>query len=152
MFAEAVDRVLHLPTVASKNFLITIGDRSITGLVVRDQMVGRYQVPVADVAVTRTSYGFDESVTGEAVASGERTPLALISAAASARMAVAESLTNIAASSIESLERIKLSANWMCAAGHSDEGARLYEAVQAIGLDLCPKLVLPSLSERTRCR
>lgn len=142
MFAEAVDRVLHLPTVASKSFLITIGDRSITGLVVRDQMVGPYQVPVADVAVTRTSYGFNESLTGEAVASGERTPLALLSAAASARMAVAESLTNIAAASIESLERIKLSANWMCAASHSDEGARLYEAVQAIGLDLCPKLGL----------
>lgn len=142
MFAEAVERVLHLPTVASKNFLITIGDRSITGLVVRDQMVGPHQVAVADVAVTRTSYGFNESLTGEAVASGERTPLALISAAAAARMAVAESLTNIAAASIESLERIKLSANWMCAAGHSDEGARLYEAVQAVGLDLCPKLGL----------
>ncbi|KAN0064520.1 phosphoribosylformylglycinamidine synthase [Thecaphora frezii] len=142
LLAEALNRVLHLPTVASKNFLITIGDRSITGLVVRDQMVGPYQVPVADVAVTRTSYGFNESLTGEAMASGERTPLALISAAASARMAVAEALTNIAAASIEKLERIKLSANWMCAASHSDEGARLYEAVQAVGLDLCPKLGL----------
>ncbi|EPQ29374.1 uncharacterized protein PFL1_03129 [Pseudozyma flocculosa PF-1] len=142
LLAEALNRVLHLPTVASKSFLITIGDRSITGLVVRDQMVGPYQVPVADVAVTRTSYGFDESLTGEAMASGERTPLALISAAASARMAVAEALTNLAAASVEKLERIKLSANWMCAASHSDEGARLYEAVQAVGLDLCPKLGL----------
>ncbi|PWN48339.1 putative ADE6-phosphoribosylformyl glycinamidine synthetase [Violaceomyces palustris] len=140
--AEALDRVLHLPTVASKSFLITIGDRSITGLVARDQMVGPYQVPVADVAVTRTSFGFDESLTGEAMASGERTPLALLSAAASARMAVAEALTNLAAASIEKMERIKLSANWMCAAGHSDEGARLYEAVEAIGMDLCPKLGL----------
>jgi phosphoribosylformylglycinamidine synthase len=139
---QAIDRVQHLPTVGSKSFLITIGDRSITGLVARDQMVGPWQVPVADVAVTRTSYGFADALAGEAMASGERTPLALLKPAASARMAVAEALTNLAAASIPALERIKLSANWMCAASHSDEGARLYEAVQAIGLDLCPKLGL----------
>lgn len=139
---EAVDRVLHLPSVASKSFLITIGDRSITGLVARDQMVGPWQVPVADVAVTRTSYGFSEALTGEAMASGERTPLALLDPAASARMAVGEALTNLVAASVSSLERVKLSANWMCAASHSDEGDRLYKAVEAIGLDLCPKLGL----------
>ncbi|WFD36460.1 phosphoribosylformylglycinamidine synthase [Malassezia cuniculi] len=137
--AEAVSRVLRLPTVASKQFLVTIGDRSITGLVSRDQLVGPWQVPVADVAVTRTSYGFTCS-TGEAMATGERTPLALISGAAAARMAVAESLTNLAAALVDDIERVKLSANWMCAANSGDEGARLYDAVQAIGLDLCPKL------------
>ncbi|KAK0546505.1 phosphoribosylformylglycinamidine synthase [Tilletia horrida] len=142
VLSEAVDRVLHLPTVGSKAFLITIGDRSVTGLVARDQMVGPWQVPVADVAVTRTSYGFDDCLTGEAMASGERTPLALLNPAASARMAVGEALTNLVAASVESLPRVKLSANWMCAAGHADEGARLYEAVQAVGLDLCPKLGL----------
>ncbi|CAO1613615.1 unnamed protein product [Parajaminaea phylloscopi] len=139
---EAVQRVLRLPTVASKSFLITIGDRSITGLVARDQMVGPWQVPVADVAVTRTAYGFDDVLTGEAMCSGERTPLALLSPAASARMAVGEALTNLIAASVADLERVKLSANWMCAASYSDEGARLYEAVQAIGMDLCPKLGL----------
>lgn len=136
---EAVTRVLSLPCVASKSFLITIGDRTVSGLVARDQMVGPWQVPVADVAVTQASYGFDV-VVGEAMAMGERTPLALLSPAASARMAVAESLTNLAAASVESLARIKLSANWMCAASHGHEGAGLYEAVQAIGMDLCPAL------------
>jgi len=137
--SEAVKRVLHLPSVASKGFLVTIGDRSITGLVVRDQMVGPWQVPVSDVAVTRTAYGFDV-VTGEAMAMGERTPLALLNAAASARMAVAESLTNIVAASIDSISRIKLSANWMCAGSYRGEGANLYEAVMAVGMDFCPKL------------
>ncbi|WFD22153.1 phosphoribosylformylglycinamidine synthase [Malassezia equina] len=137
---EAIDRVLHLPSVGSKAFLITIGDRSVTGLVARDQMVGPYQVPVADVAVTRTSYSFDDSAPGEAMACGERTPLSLLSGAASARMAVAESLTNLAAAYVESLEHVKLSANWMCSAGYEHDGAALYDAVQAIGLDLCPKL------------
>ncbi|EKM81636.1 hypothetical protein AGABI1DRAFT_105162, partial [Agaricus bisporus var. burnettii JB137-S8] len=136
---EAVQRVLRLPSVGSKSFLITIGDRTITGLVTRDQMVGPWQVPVADVAVTRSSYGFD-SITGEAMAMGERTPLALLNAAASARMAVAESLTNIAAASISDISRIKLSANWMCAASKEGEGAALYEAVQAVGMELCPAL------------
>ncbi|GMK54743.1 hypothetical protein CspeluHIS016_0113290 [Cutaneotrichosporon spelunceum] len=135
----AVDRVLHVPSVGSKSFLITIGDRSISGLVTRDQMVGPWQVPVADVAVTRSSFGFDV-VVGEAMAMGERTPLALISAAASARMAVAESLTNLVAASIPDLAKVKLSANWMSAASVEGEGSRLYEAVEAIGLDLCPAL------------
>lgn len=137
--SEAVGRVLRLPSVGSKSFLITIGDRSITGLVARDQMVGPWQVPVADVAVTRTTYGFDV-LTGEAMAMGERPPVALLNPAASARLAVAESITNLAAASIESISRVKLSANWMCAASKAGEGARLYEAVQAIGMDLCPAL------------
>ncbi|WWC71907.1 phosphoribosylformylglycinamidine synthase [Kwoniella pini CBS 10737] len=139
LLAETVNRVLRLPSVGSKSFLITIGDRSITGLVGRDQMVGPWQVPVADVAVTQSSYGFD-TVVGEAMAMGERTPLALLNAGASARMAIAESLTNLAASSIEDISKIKLSANWMSAASHEGEGAKLYEAVQAVGMDLCPKL------------
>jgi phosphoribosylformylglycinamidine synthase len=136
---EAINRVLSLPSVGSKSFLITIGDRTISGLVARDQMVGPWQVPVADVAVTSSTYGFDV-VVGEAMAMGERTPLALISPAASARMSVAESLLNLAAASVESLEKVKLSANWMCAASYGNEGAGLYEAVQAIGMDLCPAL------------
>ncbi|WVR07771.1 phosphoribosylformylglycinamidine synthase [Kwoniella sp. DSM 27419] len=139
LLAETVNRVLRLPSVGSKSFLITIGDRSITGLVGRDQMVGPWQVPVADVAVTRSSYGFD-TIVGEAMAMGERTPLALLNAGASARMAIAESLTNIAAASIEDISKIKLSANWMSAASHEGEGSKLYEAVQAVGMDLCPKL------------
>lgn len=136
---EAVNRVLHLPAVGSKSFLITIGDRTVGGLVTRDQMVGPWQVPVADVAVTQASYGYDV-VVGEAMAMGERTPLALISPAASARMAVAESLLNLSAAAIDSLSHVKLSANWMCAASSGPEGAGLYEAVQAIGMDLCPAL------------
>ncbi|EJD02923.1 phosphoribosylformylglycinamidin [Fomitiporia mediterranea MF3/22] len=138
-FAVAVERVLRLPSVGSKSFLITIGDRSITGLVARDQMVGPWQVPVADVAVTRTTYGFDV-LTGEAMALGERPPVALLNAAASARLAVAEALMNLAAASVKDLSQVKLSANWMCAASKSGEGSRLYEAVQAIGLELCPTL------------
>ncbi|TFK20746.1 phosphoribosylformylglycinamidin [Coprinopsis marcescibilis] len=137
--ALAVDRVLHLPSVGSKSFLITIGDRTITGLVTRDQMVGPWQVPVADVAVTRSSYGFD-IIYGEAMAMGERTPLAILNAAASARMAVGEALTNLIAATIGDISRVKLSANWMCAASKEGEGAALYEAVKAVGLDLCPEL------------
>ncbi|KAI0746082.1 phosphoribosylformylglycinamidin [Earliella scabrosa] len=137
--SQAVDRVLRLPSVGSKSFLITIGDRTITGLVTRDQMVGPWQVPVADVAVTRSSYGFDV-VTGEAMAMGERTPLAILNAAASARMAVAESLTNLAAAHVGELGRVKLSANWMCAASKEGEGAALYDAVKAVGMELCPAL------------
>ncbi|KAK0455144.1 phosphoribosylformylglycinamidine synthase [Armillaria borealis] len=139
ILSEAVDRVLRLPSVASKSFLITIGDRSITGLVTRDQMVGPYQVPVADVAVTRTSFGFDV-LSGEAMAIGERTPLAILRPAASARIAIAESLTNLSAAYIGDIGRVKLSANWMCAAGKDGEGAGLYEAVKAVGLELCPEL------------
>lgn len=135
----AVNRVLRLPSVASKSFLITIGDRSITGLVIRDQMVGPWQVPVADVAVTRSSYGFDV-ICGEAMAMGERTPLALLDSAASARMAVAESLMNLTAATIGDISRVKLSANWMCAASKEGEGAALYHAVKAVGMELCPAL------------
>lgn len=136
---ECIARVLRLPAVGSKSFLITIGDRTISGLVTRDQMVGPWQVPVADVAVTRSSYGFDTLV-GEAMCMGERTPLALTSAGASARMAVGEALTNLAAASVAELGLVKLSANWMSAASHPGEGAKLFEAVQAIGMDLCPEL------------
>lgn len=138
--SESIERVLQLPSVGSKNFLITIGDRFITGLVDRDQMVGPWQVPVADVAVTNTSLGEKILITGEAMAMGEKPTLALISAEASAKMCVAESLLNIFAADIPALDRVKLSANWMSAASHPGEGAKLYEAVQAIGMDLCPDL------------
>ena len=134
---ECVERVLHHPAVASKSFLITIGDRTITGLVARDQMVGPWQVPVADVAVTATSF---DVYTGEAMAMGERTPLALLDAPASGRMAIGETLTNIAASRIGKISDIKLSANWMSAAGHPGEDARLYDTVKAVGMELCPEL------------
>jgi phosphoribosylformylglycinamidine synthase len=134
---EAAERILQLPTVASKNFLITIGDRSITGMVTRDQMVGPWQVPVADCAVTSVAF---DSYYGEAMAMGERTPMALIDAPASGRMAVAESITNIAASHIAKLSDIRLSANWMCAAGHPGEDEKLYDTVKAIGEELCPQL------------
>ena len=137
--SEAAERVLRHPAVASKSFLITIGDRTITGLVARDQMVGPWQVPVADVAVTATSF---DVYTGEAMAMGERTPLALLNAPASGRMAIGETLTNIAASRIEKLSDIKLSANWMSAAGHPGEDARLYDTVKAVGMELCPELGL----------
>ena len=137
---EAVDRVLTLPAVGSKSFLITIGDRTVGGLTVRDQMVGKWQTPVADVSVTATSL-LAGVKTGEAMTMGEKPTLALISPAASARMAVAESLMNIAAASLfDRLSRVRLSANWMSASSHPGEGAALYEAVEAIGMDLCPKL------------
>ena len=133
----AVVDVLQLPSVASKNFLITIGDRSVSGQVARDQMVGRWQMPVADVAVTLADHaGFR----GEAMAMGERPPVALISPAASARLAVGEALTNIAAAAIGPIGRVKLSANWMAAAGHPGEDAALFDAVRAIGMELCPAL------------
>lgn len=134
---EALERVLRLPTVASKAFLITIGDRSITGMVARDQMVGPWQVPVADVAVTIADY---EGYAGEAMAVGERTPLALLDAPASGRMAVGEAITNLMAAPVESLGKIKFSANWMAAAGHQDEDARLFDTVKAVGMELCPRL------------
>ncbi|MEJ2308839.1 MAG: phosphoribosylformylglycinamidine synthase [Gammaproteobacteria bacterium] len=134
---EAALRIMALPTVADKRFLITIGDRSITGMVARDQMVGPWQVPVADCAVTLTDY---DNVTGEAMAMGERTPLALLDAAASGRMAIAEAITNIAAAPVARLGDIKLSANWMAAAGHPGEDAKLFETVRAVGLELCPAL------------
>ncbi|MGB5997005.1 MAG: phosphoribosylformylglycinamidine synthase [Marinomonas sp.] len=134
---EAAKRVLSLPTVASKNFLITIGDRSITGMVARDQMVGPWQVPVADVAVTTSSL---DSTTGEAMTMGERTPIALLNAPASGRMAVGEALTNLAAAQITKRNHIKLSANWMAAAGHEGEDEKLYQTVKAVGMELCPAL------------
>ncbi len=134
---DAASRVLHLPTVADKTFLITIGDRSVTGLVAQEQMVGPWQVPVADVAVTCS--GFHE-VTGEAMSIGERTPLALVDQAASARMAIGEALTNIAAARIDKLSDIVFSANWMAPAGHAGEDAGLYDAVKTVGMDICPKL------------
>jgi phosphoribosylformylglycinamidine synthase len=134
---EAAKRLLRLPSIAEKTFLITIGDRTVTGLVARDQMVGPWQIPVADVAVTAASY---DTYAGEAMAMGERTPLALLNFAASARMAVGESLTNLAAADIGDLKFVKLSANWMAAAGHPGEDAGLYEAVKAVGEELCPAL------------
>jgi phosphoribosylformylglycinamidine synthase len=133
---ESAIKVLSHPTVASKRFLITIGDRTVGGLTHRDQMVGPWQVPVADCAVTLADYkGFK----GEAMSMGERTPLASLNAAASGRMAVAEAITNLLAAPIE-LERIKLSANWMAACGEPGEDAALFETVKAVGLELCPAL------------
>ena len=139
VLSTAIDRVLSLPSVASKSFLITIGDRTVTGQIARDQMVGPWQVPVADVGVTFSSLG-ENVLTGEAMAIGEKPVLALISAASSARMAVGEALTNLVAADIVDLERVRLSANWMAAPDQPGEGADLYEAVQAVGLDLCPQL------------
>ncbi|RSS18280.1 phosphoribosylformylglycinamidine synthase, partial [Acinetobacter baumannii] len=149
---DAIFRVLKNPTVASKSFLITIGDRSITGMVARDQMVGRWQIPVADAAVTTTSL---QGFTGEAMAMGERPPVALLNPAASARLAVAEAITNIACANIEQISDIKLSANWMAAAGQKGEDQALFEGVKAIGMEMCPALgiAIPvgkdSLSMRT---
>ena len=134
---EAAARVLRLPGVADKTFLITIGDRSVTGLVAREQMVGPWQVPVADVAVTLAGY---ETYVGEAFAIGEKAPLALINAPASGRMAIGEAVTNIAACAIDDISNLKLSANWMAPAGHAGEDAALYETVKAVGIELCPQL------------
>ena len=134
---EAVERVLRLPSVANKTFLISIGDRTVGGMTARDQMVGPWQVPVADVAVTLMGFNTNR---GEAFAIGERTPLALVKAPASGRMAVGEALTNIAAARIEKIGDIKLSANWMTAAGHHGEDAALFDTVRAVGMELCPQL------------
>ena len=137
--SEAINRLLRLPTVASKNFLITIGDRTVTGLVARDQMIGPWQVPVADCAISLSDYvGYQ----GEVMSIGEKTPLALSNAPAAARMSVGEALTNLLCSYIEDINHIKLSANWMCASGFAGEDAKLYEAVNAIGMELCPALGL----------
>jgi phosphoribosylformylglycinamidine synthase len=150
---DAAERLLRLPSIAEKTFLITIGDRTVTGLVARDQMVGPWQVPVANCAVTAASY---DTYFGEAMAVGERTPVALLDFGASARLAVAESITNIACADIGDFKRIKLSANWMSAAGHPGEDAGLYEAVKAVGEELCPELDLTvpvgkdSMSMKTR--
>ncbi len=150
---EAVLRVLRFPAVADKSFLIHIGDRTVGGLSVRDQLIGPWQVPVSDVAITASSYVGN---TGEAMSMGERTPLAVLNAPASGRMAVAESITNIAAAPIENIEKIRLSANWMAAAGHPGEEANLFDTVKAVGDELCRELgvAIPvgkdSLSMRTR--
>ncbi|MFZ5698906.1 MAG: phosphoribosylformylglycinamidine synthase [Pseudomonadota bacterium] len=135
--AELVDRVLKLPTVASKSFLITIGDRSVTGLVAREQMVGPWQVPVADCAVTAAAF---DTFAGEAMALGERPPLALIDPAASGRMAIGEAVTNIACARIDGINRVKLSANWMAAANHLGENQALFDTVRAVSMEFCPKL------------
>ena len=151
--AECVEQVLKFPAVASKRFLITIGDRTVGGFTARDQMVGPYQVPVADVAVTLDDY---EGYVGQAMAMGERTPLAVLNAPASGRMAIAESLTNLLAAPIGKLEDVKLSANWMAACGTPGQDAALFDTVKAIGMELCPQLGLgipvgkDSLSMRTR--
>ena len=134
---DAIERVLKVPAVASKSFLITIGDRSITGMVARDQMVGPWQVPVADCAVTTSTV---DSQAGEAMAMCERTPVATINAAASGRLAIAETVTNLLASDIEKLSDIRLSANWMVAANQGDENQKLYETVKAIGMEFAPEL------------
>ena len=134
---EALERVLQLPAVADKTFLITITDRTVTGMVHRDQMVGRYQLPVSDCAVTVTGY---QTYTGESMSTGERTPIALIDAPAAGRMAVAESVTNIAGANIGKIGNIKLSANWMCACGEKGEDAKLFDTVSSVGMDFCPKV------------
>jgi len=134
---EAALRVLRFPAVADKSFLIHIGDRTVGGLSVRDQLVGPWQVPVSDVAITATGYA---SKTGEAMSMGERTPLAALNAPASGRMAVAEAITNIAAAAIEDITKIRLSANWMAAAGHPGEDANLFDTVKAVGDELCRDL------------
>ncbi|MBV1919249.1 MAG: phosphoribosylformylglycinamidine synthase [Pseudomonadales bacterium] len=134
---DAIYRVLRLPAVASKSFLITIGDRSITGLVTQDQMVGPWQVPVANAAVTTSTL---DTFAGEAMSMGERTPAALINAPASGRMAIGESITNIASANIAALSDLCLSANWMAAAGYNTEDEALYDTVKAVGMEMCPEL------------
>lgn len=134
---DAIERILRLPSVADKTFLVSIGDRTVGGMSARDQMVGPWQVPVADVAVVLRGYN---TVLGEAFALGERSPLAVFNAPSSGRMAVGEAITNIAAAHIEKIGDIKLSANWMAAAGHNGEDAALFDTVRAVGMELCPQL------------
>ncbi|HCH58319.1 MAG TPA: phosphoribosylformylglycinamidine synthase, partial [Gammaproteobacteria bacterium] len=136
---EAINRILQLPTVASKNFLITIGDRSVTGMVARDQFVGPWQVPVADCAISLADYvGYQ----GEIMSLGEKTPLALVNAESAARMTIGEALTNMLGGYVEDIHHISLSANWMSASGHPGEDAKLFAAVKSVGMDLCPELGL----------
>ena len=135
--SETLRRILRFPAVASKSFLITIGDRSVGGLVTRDQMVGPWQVPVADAAVTLSGF---HGNTGEAMAMGERTPLAVIDGPASGRMAIAEAVCNMACAAIEKISDIHLSANWMAAAGEPGQDANLFDTVRTIGMELCPEL------------
>jgi phosphoribosylformylglycinamidine synthase len=134
---DAINEVLKYPSVSSKSFLISIGDRSVTGLIAQDQMVGPWQVPVSNVGVTKSTF---DSITGEAFAIGEKAPIALTNSVASARMAISEALTNIAASAIKDISLIKLSANWMAASGSDHEDLELFEAVKAVGMELCPDL------------
>ena len=149
---EAIERVLSFPAVSDKSFLINIGDRSVGGKIVRDQMVGPWQVPVADAAVTASGFW---GYTGEAMAMGERTPVAIYDGPASARLAIAEAVTNIASADVERLADVRLSANWMAAAGHGDDDYTLFEMVRAVGEELCPELGIAvpvgkdSLSMRT---
>jgi len=152
---EAIERVLRMPAVAGKAFLIHIGDRSVGGLCARDQLVGPWQVPVADCALTLADF---EGYAGEAMAMGERAPIAVLDGAASARMALGEAITNLIAAPVDQLEEIRLSANWMAAIGHAGEDAALFDAVQAVSLQLCPALGISipvgkdSLSMRTLWR
>ena len=136
---EAIERILQLPTVASKNFLITIGDRSVTGMVARDQFIGPWQVPVADCAISLADYS---GYCGEIMSMGEKTPLALIDARSAARMTIGEALTNLLGGYVEDIHHISLSANWMSASGHPGEDAKLFEAVKSVGMELCPELGL----------
>jgi phosphoribosylformylglycinamidine synthase len=153
--AEALQRLLRLPAVADKSFLVTIGDRTVGGLVSRDQMVGPWQVPVADAAVTLSGF---KGYTGEAMAMGERTPLAVLDAPASGRMAIGEAITNVACADVRRLSDVRLSANWMAACGQPGEDAALFDTVRAVGEELCPALgiAIPvgkdSLSMRTAWR
>jgi phosphoribosylformylglycinamidine synthase len=135
--ADSLDRLLSLPTIADKSFLITIGDRTVGGLISRDQMVGPWQVPVADVAVSLSSY---QEYSGEAMAMGERAPVAVLDAPASGRLAVGEAITNILAADIRALSDIRLSANWMAACGEPGEDADLYATVRAVSVELCTAL------------
>ena len=152
---EAIERVLRMPAVAGKAFLIHIGDRSVGGLCARDQLVGPWQVPVADCALTLADF---EGYAGEAMAMGERAPIAVLDGAASARMALGEAITNLIAAPVAGLDEIRLSANWMAAIGHAGEDAALFDAVQAVSLQLCPALGISipvgkdSLSMRTLWR
>ena len=134
---DAFFRLLHLPTIADKTFLVTITDRSVTGLVARDQMVGPYQLPAADCAVTMMGY---KTLHGQAMATGERTPVALIDAPASGRLAIAEALTNLAAADCGDIHNVRLSANWMAPCGEPGEDANLYDTVKAVGMEFCPAL------------
>ncbi len=136
---EAIERLLQLPTIASKNFLITIGDRSITGLVARDQLIGPWQVPVADCAISLADYA---GYRGEVMSIGEKAPLALCDAISAARMTIGEALTNMLGGYVEDIRHISLSANWMSASGHLGEDGHLFAAVQAVGMELCPELGL----------
>ena len=134
---DAFFRLLNLPTIADKTFLVTIADRSVTGLVARDQMVGPYQLPAADCAVTMMGY---KTLNGQAMATGERTPVALLDAPASGRLAITEAITNLAAANCGDIKNVRLSANWMAPCGEPGEDANLFDTVKEVGLNFCPAL------------